>query len=207
MNKHINTVPEGYKLDPQGRMTPISMIKPADLLRDELVHRLVDQAQQVREVLAVFKNDAFSEIAAFVSLSASEYGARLGGEKGNVTLTSYDGRYRIVRAISEAIQFDERLIAAKALIDECLIDWTQDARDEIKTIINDAFRTDREGNINTNRVLGLRRLNISDSRWQRAMAAIGDAVQVTGSKAYIRIYERVGLTDKYEPIALDVAGV
>jgi len=37
--------------------------------------------------------------------------------------------------------------------------------------------------------------------------AIGEAVQVVGSKSYIRVYERIGETDQYQPIALDIAGV
>jgi hypothetical protein len=55
-------------------------------------------------------------------------------------------------------------------------------------------------------VLGLKRLNIRDEKWQRAMQAIADSVQVSGSKPYIRIYERIGDTDQFKPISLDVAG-
>jgi len=39
------------------------------------------------------------------------------------------------------------------------------------------------------------------------MQAISDAVQVASSKSYIRIYERVGDSDKWQPVALDVAAV
>jgi len=65
---------------------------------------------------------------------------------------------------------------------------------------------DKEGNLNTSRILGLRRVEIQDSRWQNAMQAISESVQVVSSKAYVRLYERVGETDQYVPIALDVAG-
>ncbi|EOL1457562.1 DUF3164 family protein, partial [Escherichia coli] len=65
-------------------------------------------------------------------------------------------------------------------------------RPEIKAIISEAFSTDKEGNINTGRVLALRRLEIEDERWNNAMMLIGEAVQVIGSKSYIRVYERVG---------------
>ncbi|EJU6305507.1 DUF3164 family protein, partial [Salmonella enterica] len=56
-------------------------------------------------------------------------------------------------------------------------------------------------------VLALRRLDITDERWLKAMDAIGEAVQVVGSRSYIRVYERVGDSDQYRPIALDIAGV
>lgn len=201
------SVPAGYWKDPRGNLVPESTIKPIDRARDDLVKELVGKAREVSTVLAQFKGQAFADIAAFVSLSAEQYGVPLGGKKGNVTLMSFDGRYRVVRAMQEHITFDERLQAAKALIDQCLAEWTQGARPELKVIINRAFEVDKEGNINTGAVLGLRRLNIDDSRWTRAMAAIGDAVQVVGSKSYVRVYERVGESDQYVPIALDVAGV
>jgi len=37
------------------------------------------------------------------------------------------------------------------------------------------------------------------------MQAISDAVQVVSSKAYIRIFERIGESDQWSPIPLDVA--
>lgn len=200
-------IPAGYRQNSQGHLIPESQIKPIDLCRDELVQKLVEQARVTAHQLVAFKSSAFADIAAFVELSAEQYGARVGGTKGNVTLFSLDGRYKVQRAISEKIQFDERLQAAKALIDDCLRTWTENARPELSTLINDAFRVDQEGSINTGRVLGLRRLDIQDPKWLAAMRAIGDAVQVIGSKAYIRLYERVGDTDEFMPIALDVAGV
>jgi hypothetical protein len=56
-------------------------------------------------------------------------------------------------------------------------------------------------------VLGLRRLDIKDERWLKAMTAIGEAVQVVGSKAYIRVYERIGDSEMYRSIPLDIAAV
>lgn len=44
------------------------------------------------------------------------------------------------------------------------------------TLINDAFRVDQEGSINTGQFSGLRRLDIQDPKWLAAMRAIGDAV-------------------------------
>lgn len=40
-----------------------------------------------------------------------------------------------------------------------------------------------------------------------AMEAIGEAIQVVGSRQYVRIYERVGDSDQYKSISLDIAGV
>ncbi|MCY1367848.1 hypothetical protein D9M69_547990 [compost metagenome] len=200
-------IPAGFRQNAQGYLIHESMIKPIDQERDRLVKHLVDRASELSGELADFKAVAFGDIEAFVELSAEQYGAKVGGRKGNVTLFSFDGRYKIQRAVQESIAFDERLRAARALIDECLRDWTAGARPEVVTLVNDAFRTDTKGEIRTARVLALRRLEIADERWQRAMQAIGEACQVIGSKSYIRVYERVGDTDQYAPISLDIAGV
>ncbi len=207
MSTETQTIPAGYRMDAKGRLIPESQIKEIDQLRDELVLAIIDRACTLRDDLRDFKADTFSEIAAFIETSAEQYDVQIGGKKGNAQLTSFDGRYKVIRAIQESITFDERLQAAKGLIDECLREWTADARPEVATIVQDAFRVDAAGNIRTGQVLGLRRLNIQDKRWLKAMDAISDAVQVTGSKSYVRLYERVGETDQYKPISLDIAGV
>lgn len=200
------TIPAGFRQDTKGRLVPESTIKPLDKIRSDLVESLVARAKPLREELRTFRSTAFSEIEALIDLAFDEYNAKVGGAKGNVTLLSFDGKYKIIRAISESIAFDERLQAAKSLIDECVRDWTTDARAEIALLVQDAFKVDQQGNIRTGTVLGLRRVNITDPRWQRAMTAIGEAVQVVGSKTYLRIYER-DAEGQYHPISLDIAAV
>ncbi|HAT8009621.1 TPA: DUF3164 family protein [Providencia stuartii] len=200
-------VPEGYWRDAKRGLTPVDLIKPIDIQRDNLVGDLVVQALQVRELLRQFKLSAFGDIEAFIALSAEEYKVNLGGKKGNVTLHSFDGRYKIQRAMQDKITFDERIQAAKTLIDECLKEWSEGAKPEIHAIIDQAFAVDKEGKINTGAVLALRRLNIDEPRWLKAMTIIGESLQVVGSSPYIRIYERVGDSDQYVPISLDIAGV
>lgn len=200
-------VPDGYRADAKGCLVPESMIKPIDRTRDELVNELARQARVVSDTLREFKTRVFSDINAFVDLSGEQYGVKLGGKKGNLTLFSFDGAFKVQVAIAEHMVFDERLQAAKHLIDECITDWSQGSRDEIKVLVQAAFQTDKEGKINTGRVLALRRLDIRDEKWQTAMKAIGESLQVVGSKEYVRFYERIGNTDQYRPISLDVAAV
>lgn len=198
-------IPDGYWLNAKGGLDPIETIKPIDQARDALVRELITAAQALSGDVSRYKDKALGDIASFVQLSAEEYDVKLGGTKGNVSLVTYDGKYKVVRAIAETLSFDERLQAAKTLIEECLTEWTKNARPELQAIVNRAFETDKAGNLNTNAVLALRRLDINDERWQRAMQAIGESLQVVGSKSYIRLYERIGDSDKYQLIKLDVA--
>lgn len=183
------------------------MLKPIDLVRDTLVGEIVTKAIELNKLMKEFKESSFGDIGAFVDLSANEYGVKLGGKKGNVTLYSFDGRYLIQRAMADRIAFDERLQAAKELIDQCLADWTEGARPELQILINRAFSTDKSGAVSTGAVLALRRYEIDDQRWHRAMEAIGESLQVIATSSYIRIYERIGDTDQYMPIALNMATV
>ncbi|MBX9868183.1 MAG: DUF3164 family protein [Burkholderiaceae bacterium] len=207
MHHPTQTIPDGYMQDAQGRLVPESLVKPIDKARDQLVQELINKAVAVKSTLVDFKKATFADIVAFVDLSLEQYDTKLGGKKGNVTLFSFDGKYKVQFAVSENIQFDERLQAAKSLIDECITEWSQGSSPEIQVLVQDAFKTDSEGNLNHGRILGLRRLDITDERWKRAMQAIGESVQVVGSKQYVRFYQRRNETDQYDPIALDMAAL
>jgi hypothetical protein len=196
-----------FMADGQGRLVHIDKVQEIDKTRDCLVRHLVSNALDLQKKLADFKAMAMSEVQAFVDLSAMEYDTRVGGKKGNMTLYTYDMEYKVQLQIAEHLVFDERLQVAKGMIDECLNNWTKGSRSEIKTIINDAFSVDQEGKINTRRILTLRRLDISDDLWVKAMQAISDSLQVAGSKSYLRIYKRVGDDGQWQHVTLDMAAL
>jgi hypothetical protein len=195
---------DDYKEDAKGRLVPIATIAPIDLERDDLVKEIVGLSMTLSKAVTDFKARVLSDVHAFVELSAERYNAKVGGQKGNITLNSFDGKWKILVAVDERIAFDERIHAAKALIDECIKEWTADSRVEVRAIIDNAFAVDKAGKINTGRVLMLRRLDIKDSKWRQAMEALSDSITVTESKEYVRVYQR---NDKGEYILvnLDVA--
>ena len=210
MNETEKTaVPAGYMQDSQGRMVPINMIKPIDLARNDLVMEIVDAAREQSAALAEFKQHVYGKISAFVELSAEKYGVTprgaREGAKGNITLMSFDGRYKVQRAVADNLAFDERMQAAKVLIIECVHEWGEGSRPEIMALVNAAFDVDKEGKINTGRVLGLKRLNIDHPKWLQAMQAIQESIQTVSTKSYVRVSERVGETGQYRAIPLDVA--
>jgi hypothetical protein len=192
--------------DSQGRQVPVELVREIDKLRDQTVRKIADEAMKMKDVLADFKRRIRADIFTFVELSASQYGRTWGRKKGNITLTSYDGRYRLVVAMDDNIVFDERLQVAREIIGDCLDRWSNGARPEIRLLVNDAFQVDKTGKISAARVLGLRRLEIHDPDWQKAMQAINESIQVSGSKQYLRFYERDG-NGEYHQIPLDVAAL
>lgn len=203
---HMQAIPEGYLRDAQGRLVPREMVKEIDLARDTLVAEIVANALSLSALVKAFKTKTMGDIEAFVQLSAERFGANLGGDKGNITLRGFDGRYKVCRDIDERLVFDERLQVAKALIDECIVEWSEGASAELRVLITDAFQVDKQGRVNTKRILALKRVNIENETWKRAMDAIAESIQVAATRAYVRIYERQD-DGSYRQISLDLSAV
>ncbi|TVP10568.1 DUF3164 family protein [Shewanella sp. KCT] len=206
MNNQTNAIPAGYRRNAIGDLVAEERIKPVDKLRDEVVGNVVTKAKALRQAMLDFKLATMGEISDFVELSASEYGAKYGGKKGNVALTSFDGQYQVRRAVGEHRVFDERIQTAKALIDECIHSWSGGADTRLMAMVEHAFRVDQQGRINVNQVLSLRQLDIDDDNWKQAMDAIADAIQITGTSEYLRLYERQP-NGKYVQISMDISSL
>jgi hypothetical protein len=200
-------IPEGHWKDSKGRLVPEKLVKPQEKLEDQTVRKILGFALPLSAQIARFKDHSVSDLAAFRSLLAEEYGDSRGGAKGNVTLTSYDGCVQVKIQIADRIEFGPELQVAKSLIDQCITKWSDGSRDEIKVLVNDAFQVSKEGTINMDNVLRLRRLDIQDETWAKAMTAIGDAIRVVGSKSYLRISTRKNPEDSWEMVPLDIAAV
>ena len=195
-----------YMEDAQGRQVPSDLVKEIDKLRDQTVKEVMKKTIEMRDTLIAFKKGVWSDIQTFLDISASQHNVSFGGKKGNITITSYDGKHKLMVAVNDTLQFNEKLQVAKALIDNCIKRWSDGSRPELKTLVDDAFYVDKTGKINKDRVLGLRRLEIKDDEWNEAMQAITDSIQVVSSKSYIRFYERND-DGSYSQIPLNVAAL
>ncbi|WP_428612680.1 DUF3164 family protein [Pseudoalteromonas sp.] len=196
---------EQHLLNPKGQLININNIRPADVVRHEFVETAVFKAQQMQKQLSEFKAQQMSEFDAFLDVLAQEYGVPMGGKKGNVTLRSFDHKMKITMQVQESIELGPELLIAKELIDQCLNEWSENANENLKLIIEQTFATDKKGKVSVQKVLGLRRLKITDEsgKWQRAMEIIADAIQVIDSSRFIRFYRTIG--EHEQAIPLDIA--
>jgi len=207
MNEQKEIVPAGYWKDANGSLVPVAKIKDIDKQRHQCVTQLAEEAKKASAALMSFKLCAMQKVQDFVDQSLAQYEVKHGGKKGNITLVSFDGRFKISRTMQDSITFDERLQAAKALVDECVKAWSKGSNDNIKVLVNNAFQVDKAGSVNVGRILNLRTLKIEDEKWLRAMTAISDSMKVHSTKPYIRFYELDERTGDYVPISLDVAAL
>jgi hypothetical protein len=194
-----------YVGDGKGGLIPESLVKPQHLLEDQTVRHIAGYAIDLSDQIARFKAHTFDDIAALDALLAEKYDARLGGAKGNKTLQTVDGLFKVTVQIADRIDFGPELQVAKTLVDECLNEWAATAREELRAIVTRAFSTDKAGQINRSEIFMLLRLEIEDERWKRAMQAIRDAMRVVGSKTYVRVYRRESFDAPWVAVTLDLA--
>ena len=203
---HIHEIAgKTYRKDTRGALVPESAIKAMDLLQDEQVRKMVGFARDLSDQIARFKGHTYDDIGSLQALIAQEYGAKIGGQKGNITLTSFDGLLKVQVQVQDQIDFGAELQAAKELVDECLREWSAEARDEIRALVTRAFQVDTTGKINRAEIFMLLRVEITDPRWNRAMDAVRDSIRVIGSKSYVRFFEREAPDAAWRPITIDLA--
>lgn len=196
-----------YLKDAQGRMVPVETIRPEELLENELVLKLARDAEALRDALSAFKALSFSEADALMALLRAKYNIVKGGKKGNVSFVSFDGMTKVQISCSDFLTFGPELQIAKTLIDECIKDWGSGQNDRIIALVNHAFRVDKEGRVNKDDILSLRKIDIKDDKWLQAMEAISSSVRVSRTKRYIRVYRRTSEEQDFEAINLDLARV
>lgn len=196
---------EPHMRNGQGALMPVSLIKPKDKLINGEVCKIIGFAQGLSDQIARFKGHVFDDLGALDNLLAQEYGAKVGGSKGNRTYMSYDGLMKVQVRVADQIEFGPELQQAKALVDECLNEWSADSRPEIRALITKAFDTEKEGQINRSEIFTLLALEIDDERWKEAMRAIKEAIRVVGSKTYQRFWVRDHNEAPWTAITLDLA--
>jgi len=191
--------------DSKGRMVPEELVKDYDQLKDQVVMDSFAGLKDLREHMIEVKAKIMDDLYALIQVFADQYGVKLGGSKGNVTVSSFDGKVKLVIATNEYQSFNENLHLAKKVIDQCIEKWSEGANVNLKTVIDQAFALNKAGRFNVASVMGLRRLAIDDPDWIKAMAIISDSIETSCSRKYFRVYTRTNADDPYSMVQFDLA--
>lgn len=192
----------------KGELVHEDMVPHEEKLKTELVGNLLGRAERAVNILGSFKDTVVTEIDDYMQMMRGKYNLNpIKGSKGNVTLESYDGLSKVQVQVSTSISFDEKLTLAKEKLDEYFHSKTEDADPEIKTLITKVFDVDKKGNVNAKQILSLKSYKINNPLWLEAMAIIDEAIEIVGSKSYIRFYKRDNVSDAWENVSLDFAAV
>ncbi|CAA0130196.1 Uncharacterised protein [Starkeya nomas] len=196
---------KAFMTDAKGRHVPLALVSPVDQLIDEYVRKMIDHAIELNARIGRFRGHCFDDVGSLQAMLAQEYGTSVGGAKGNISLTSFDGTRKVTVQVADQIVFGPELQAAKKLVDECLADWGAGAGDELRAVVNNTFDVDKEGQINRSALFSLMRLAIEEPRWVRAMEALRDSIRVIGSKTYIRFHRRDTPDGPWQAVTIDLS--
>jgi len=194
--------------DAQGQVVPISYVKPYDRERDRVARRILARWTAERDRLARLKAETLADIAKLQAFGRDKCDQKVGGEKGNVQFSSFDGLIRVRVDARTMVEFDDRFNQAKQLIlsyaDE--LAGATGERD-IATIIRAALTPNAGGMLARSRVIGLLRLNIKAEKWLRAMELLRECQLVKSGKSYIYVETRPSADADWDMIPLDVAAI
>lgn len=167
-----------------GGMMPLDLIKVEHWMEDQMVRKIIGFAKPLSAEIARFKQHTRADVADFDQQLAAKYNLVKRGRagKGNQQYKTIDGLMMVETRVNDVTEFGPQLQVAKALIDECLLEWVAEGRAEIQAIVTRAFNTDVAGKINKNAVIALTKIESDDPRWNKAMEAIHEAVRVIGTK-------------------------
>lgn len=196
---------ETYLPGPNGDMRLERMVKPWDLLEDEVVREIHAAAMEVSRALTELKAKVGDRIETFNQLLWDQYDQKPRGTKGNQTLQTFDTCMRVQRQISDLIEFGPSLQVAKDAVMKCVHAWGEGSRPELVAVVENAFRLDKAGQINRGALLQLLSLNITDPDWLKGMEAIRDSMRVVGTKAYFRLAVRDTPDGDWRNINLNLA--
>jgi len=198
-------IPEGWIMNGLGHLVPVESVAPAILDEDAFVRELFAKAEAVEKALAEFRAAAFGDVEAFRSLAMEKYGLDRVSPTGYADLRSFDGRLSVQLSVGKKIVFGSDLDAVKALFDSCLNRWTDGMNKHAKALVEMAFRKDRKGEINADKLWELTSLSVegeADAEWDEAVRALKAAARWVATRPYLRFY-RQEKSQKPEMVRLD----
>lgn len=195
-------------LDHKGNEIPANYIHKIDKQKHSLALKILKQAEKMNAMLAEFKNSTFAECDAIYQqmLDDAKITERKNA-KGGYSIMTIDKAVKVQVIISETIHFNDYIDLAQAKVNEYLGIVTNGSNEEIKMLINQAFKTTK-GKMDTKRIIGLFSLKITHPVWVEAMELLKKSMDTNSSKRYIQIWKRrEDNSGEYDAVKLDFASI
>lgn len=190
-------------IDPFGRAVPFAYVKPYDRMRDRQVNRVFCEAIKLRGAIEKFVADSISAVGKVTDLREKA------SERGNISVTSFDGRRRVSIRQQYHIVFDARVAHARDLmlgyINGVVAKVSGDDAVAIKALIDEAFKATPNGILSAGRVLALIKMNINNADWREAVNILKDSLTPVAGKRYLVVEFKTDHNSDWESIRLDIS--
>lgn len=198
----------GFMTDDCGNQIRVKNIKAQDLLRDELVKKMAQEAAVIADELQALKQRLSQNFERYIQQLEEEYKVKVGGKKGNVQLVSFDKRLKVERTKQDRHTTNEHMLVAMELVDQCLSGWSKGSNRNLQAFVRKYFRVDARGNFNIADLQRVKKLQLEtpDPLWDKAMQALDNAIEHDTTATYFRAFFR-DEAGHYRPIPLDIAKI
>ncbi len=204
-------IPEGYVKNKLGHLVRVEDVSALDRLRDDLARDMIREAAGLAEMMAGTKQRWLADLQALLQTAAEQYGAtNMEGKNGDFAIMSFDGRIKVERVHRKLMAVDTtKATIAKELVDRVVDQMSHELSGDARRAVRAAFRRDDKGNYSATGLLSIvRRIKLPDNAdWQRAVAAIHDAVSTEFGEPYVRFYELDKDGKTWRQVSLDMATV
>lgn len=200
-------VPRGFRRNERGDLVRAENIRPRDLDMDRAAMKIYAFARDLSEQMGRFKAHTMEDIAGFAERVVADYGGKIGGRKGNIQLTSFDGCVRVQLAQASFLSVGPEIIAVRELLDQLIERWGKGAPKEFRALVEAALRPNADGEISVSKLLELRRAEIDAPEWRQVQEAIADCISPRGRAEYVRVYRRDNPERGWEQLPLSLANV
>lgn len=176
-----------------------------EALRDETVTNLCKLAIDLNTQLREFKRKAFDDAQSVYNL-LQEYSARHNDGKGNFTIDSKDGNFRMNYKRQGKPNFDERSHQAEKHIIDFVNSKFGDDKDTKEMIM--ALLERKQGALDINLIQKLYQFEdrFDDENWRAGIKLLKESYSYNHSKDYIR-FEQKNSIGEWEPITLQFTNV
>jgi len=190
--------------DHNGNVIPAAYVPAIDKQRDRVAQKVLKQALYINEKLSAFKNESIEACDKVFEQMMSDNNVKKTG-KGNFSITSFDKEIKIEISMQERVEFDDLIQVAQEKINEYLAEKTGGIDEDIRQIINLAFKTTK-GQMDAKRVLSLFKLNIKNKKWLEAMEILKKSISRNVSKRYMRVWKKNELGE-YKAVELNFSSL
>lgn len=170
--------------------------------------QLVRKALKLNSILTTFFENSTKTLDEMRE-RLNEYGAIRANSKGGFHLKTDDGKFKIVYRYSTSCDWDERAEKAEELLKDFLFDVLKKRDKEMFEVILGLIEKNKEGKLELSRIQTLyaKESLFSDPRWVEAIRLFKESFRPVSSKMRLEFYKRSEISQKWEPIVLNLSSM
>ena len=167
---------------------------------------IVNDAMDLHGLMKIFFETVTTKLTRMRD-KLNEYGEIKSTSKGGFQRITKDGKYKVVYKYNTICAWDERAEKAEELLRDFLKDFVKKRDLKMYNIISALLERNKEGNLEYSRIQSLysQESEFDDPRWKEAIRLFKESFRPVDSKMRIEIYQKNGVSQKWEPVSLNLS--